>query len=238
MSATWPETARVLLPRLMGLARQIRPTFHLESVAGMVAPSLGQLGIELVIWDVDGTLTAHHDGSLHPRIADAAKALFAAPGLGHIVVSNCREKRFGMLAGMFPKMPILLGYETRRGPAYRVRTGREEKWKGPGAERAQDAPGELSPIRKPSRRLVKAAMDEYGFGDRPNAVLMVGDQYFTDIASARLAGIRCAKVRTLQRSSFPAPVRISQRLEAVYYRLRHGTPNYGLTLPTPEPEAT
>jgi len=71
---------------------------------------------------------------------------------------------------------------------------------------------------------VRAALAELDIADRPEAALMVGDQYFTDIASANLAGVRSAKVPTLHRASFPAPVRWSQRLEAVLYRLKHGLP--------------
>ena len=133
---------------------------------------------------------------------------------------------------------MLLGYETESGAAFRIRRGRRESWRGPGAAAvaattapattAADArggtPGEVQPIRKPSRRLVQAALRELGVADRPAAALMVGDQYFTDIASANLAGIRSVKVPTLHRASFPAPVRWSQRLETMLYRLKHGRP--------------
>jgi predicted HAD superfamily phosphohydrolase YqeG len=42
---------------------------------------------------------------------------------------------------------------------------------------------------------------------------MVGDQYFTDIAGANLAGIRSIKVPTVGRAQFPFVVRWFQRLE-------------------------
>ena len=74
---------------------------------------------------------------------------------------------------------------------------------------------------------MRAALEELGVADRPAAALMVGDQYFTDIASANLAGVRSVKVPTLHRASFPAPVRWSQRLEAVLYRLKYGLPRPG-----------
>lgn len=239
MSATWMQTARRLLPRLAGLSREIRPTFHLDSVNGLSAGRLRDLGVEAVLWDVDGTLMAHHAGRVDPALAAGFESLLRAPGLRHAIVSNCQEARFAELGEIFPATPVVLGYETGAGAAFRVRRGPRESWRGPGAAAASSAgdraPGDLrpirkpdrKPIRKPSRRLVRAALEELDIADRPGAALMVGDQYFTDIASANLAGIRSVKVPTLRRASFPAPVRWSQRLEAALYRLRYGRPRPG-----------
>lgn len=230
MSATWMQTARRLLPRLARLSREIRPTFHLDSAKGLSAGRLRDLDVEAVLWDVDGTLMAHHAGRVDPALAAGFEDLVRAPGLRHVIVSNCQEARFAELGEIFPAIPVMLGYETESGAAFRVRRGSRESWRGPGAAVASDrgrAPGDLRPIRKPSRRLVRAALAELGVADRPAAALMVGDQYFTDIASANLAGVRSAKVPTLHRASFPAPVRWSQRFEAVLYRLRYGLPRPG-----------
>lgn len=230
MNATWTQTARRLLPRLARLSREIRPTFHLDSVNGLSAGRLRDLGVEAVLWDVDGTLMAHHAGRVDPTLAVRFEDLLGAPGLRHAIVSNCQEARFAELGEIFPSIPVVLGYETGAGPAFRVRRGREAAWRGPGAAMAAAsfdggrAPGDLRPIRKPSRRLVRAALETLDVADRPQAALMVGDQYFTDIASANLSGVRSVKVRTLHRASFPAPVRWSQRLEAVLYRLKYGLP--------------
>ncbi len=225
------QTARRLLPRLASLSRRIRPTFHLDSVNGLSAGRVRDLGVEAVLWDVDGTLMAHHAGRVDPALAAGFEDLLRAPGLRHAIVSNCQEARFAELGEIFPAVPVLLGYETGAGAAFRVRRGPRASWRGPGAAAASSTgdgtPGELRPIRKPSRRLVRAALEELDIADRPEAALMVGDQYFTDIASANLAGVRSAKVPTLHRASFPAPVRWSQRLEAVLYRLKHGLPRPG-----------
>ncbi len=225
------QTARRLLPRLASMSRRIRPTFHLESVNGLSAGRLRDLGVEAVLWDVDGTLMAHHAGRVDPALAAGFEDLLRAPGLRHAIVSNCQEARFAELGEIFPAIPVMLGYETGAGAAFRVRRGPRESWRGPGAAAASSAgdgiPGDLRPIRKPSRRLVRAALEELGVADRPAAALMVGDQYFTDIASANLAGVRSVKVPTLHRASFPAPVRWSQRLEAVLYRLKYGRPRSG-----------
>lgn len=236
MSATWVQTSRRLLPRLRRLSREIRPTFHLDSVNEISPGALRDLGVEAVLWDVDGTLMGHHDDRVDPVLAPAFEALLAATGLRHAIVSNCQEERFAELGTIFPEVPAVLGYETRTGPAFHIRRGAADEWRGRGdaggAEPAS-APGgadagPLRPIRKPSRRLVRAALEELDLADRPDAALMVGDQYFTDIASANLAGVRSVKVRTLHRGSFPAPVRLSQRLEGVLYRLKHGRPRTGL----------
>jgi predicted HAD superfamily phosphohydrolase YqeG len=42
---------------------------------------------------------------------------------------------------------------------------------------------------------------------------MVGDQYWTDVAGAGLAGIRSAKVPTAGRSTFPPALRAFQTIE-------------------------
>ena len=224
------QTARRLLPRLARLSREIRPTFHLDTVNGLSAGRLRDLGVEAVLWDVDGTLMAHHAGRVDPALAAGFEDLLGAPGLRHAIVSNCQEARLAELGEIFPAVPVILGYETAAGAAFRVRRGPAESWRGPGAAAMEGSSagdpvaGGLRPLRKPSRRLVQAALDVLDVADRPSAALMVGDQYFTDIASANLAGVRSAKVPTLHRASFPAPVRWSQRLEAVLYRLKHGLP--------------
>ena len=245
MSATWVQTSRRLLPRLRRLSREIRPTFHLDSVNEMSPGALRDLGVEAVLWDVDGTLMGHHEDSVDPALAPAFETLLAATGLRHAIVSNCQEERFAELGTIFPEVSAVLGYETRTGPVFHIRRGAADEWRGRGAAGGAEpasAPGGaelagatggadagiLRPIRKPSRRLVRAALEELDLADRPDAALMVGDQYFTDIASANLAGVRSVKVRTLHRGSFPAPVRLSQRLEGVLYRLKHGHPRIGL----------
>ncbi|WP_420633494.1 HAD hydrolase-like protein [Candidatus Palauibacter sp.] len=234
MSATWVQTSRRLLPRLARLAREIQPTFHLGSVSELSPGDLQELGVKAVLWDVDGTLMAHHADRVDAALTSAFEALLAAPGLRHAIVSNCQEDRFAELGRIFPGMPVVLGYETAAGAAFRVRRGAVEEWCGPGASGRSDPANAsrngmaLRPIRKPSRRLVRAALDVLDFADRPEAALMVGDQYFTDIASASLAGIRSVKVTTLHRASFPSPVRVSQRLEGLLYRLKYGLPGRGL----------
>jgi predicted HAD superfamily phosphohydrolase YqeG len=66
--------------------------------------------------------------------------------------------------------------------------------------------------------LIDAAIDELQAAPR-SAVFMVGDQYFTDIAGANLAGIASVKVRTVHPESFPIAVRCLQQVERALFRV-------------------
>jgi predicted HAD superfamily phosphohydrolase YqeG len=50
----------------------------------------------------------------------------------------------------------------------------------------------------------------------------VGDQYFTDVAGANLAGVRSIKLPTLAKETFRIPVRISHALERAVYAILYG----------------
>jgi len=226
MSATWLQTTRRLLPRLARLSREIRPGAHLGSAAEVTPELLREQRIEAVLWDVDGTLMSHHAAGLDPSLEHDVGALLESGEFRHAIVSNCQEDRFEELGRIFPDLPVLLGYETAAGDAFHVRHRGEDSWRGPGAPEAR-ATGPLRPLRKPSRRLIEAALDELDVGARREVAIMVGDQYFTDIASANLAGVKSIKVPTVGRATFPAPVRASQRLEAILYRLLYGGPEAG-----------
>ncbi len=196
----------------------------------MTPAGLEEKGIRVVLWDVDGTLMSHHATALEPELAEPVGRLFSDPSLRHAIVSNCQEDRLEQLGDIFPQFPVLLGYDTAQGAAFRVRRGETETWRGEGAGSGE--PADLSrPIRKPSARLLEAALDELDVADKRASVLMVGDQYFTDIASANLARVRSVKVPTIGRSSFPAPVRLSHRLENLLYRILYGRPDLGWTDP-------
>ena len=53
---------------------------------------------------------------------------------------------------------------------------------------------------------------------------MVGDQYFTDIAGANLAGVRSIKLSAIGPESLPRSIRMGQMVERLVYRLLHGAP--------------
>jgi len=226
LSATWLQTTRRVLPRLARLSREIRPTAHLSSVAALTPEKVQAQGVRTILWDVDGTLMSHHAKAPASDLADPLERLFSDPSLRHAIVSNCQEDRLEELGGMFPQVPVLLGYETEQGAAFRVRRDGTDTWRGEGVSAGEPAKL-VRPIRKPSARLLQAALDELGVADKKDSVLMVGDQYLTDIASANLAGVRSIKVPTLRRSSFPVPVRLSQHLENLLYRILYGKPDVG-----------
>jgi len=227
MSETWLQTARRVLPNLVRFSRQIRPTIHLSSVSDIRSEQLHREGIKAILWDVDGTLMAHHAGRVDPAVADAFTALLRATDLRHAIVSNCQEARAAELGKMFPGVPVVLGYETKIGCVFRITRDVETRWWSPGDDRPFGKPEIVSPIRKPSAKLIEAALVELNMSDEPEAVLLVGDQYFTDIVSANLAGVRSAKVPTMKQASFPIPVKLSQQLETILYRLKYGRPSFG-----------
>lgn len=226
----WVYTARRILRDLVRLLGKIAPTFELQGVEALDDAFLEKHGIRGLIWDVDGTLTGHHASDLAPEVRATFGALRGRTDLRHAIVSNCPLGRFRELGGLFPDMPVILGFETADGPAFRILRGNEERLEGAGRDRLgpvagnEAAPGrDVRPLRKPSAALVHEALRAMKLDDTPEAVLMVGDQYFTDAASANLAGIRSAKVPTLHPESFPRTVRFGQRLERCVYRVVRGT---------------
>ncbi|MDH3733030.1 MAG: HAD hydrolase-like protein [Gemmatimonadota bacterium] len=219
----WIDTARRVLPRFLRLSRRTAPTWHLTSIADIDPDRLAEDGVEAFIWDVDGTLMSHHADRVDPSLAARFDQLLADPRFRHAIVSNCQLPRFAGLGEIFPQLPIVLGFETPAGPAFRVLEGGVESRLGPGREHLPvlgtgDPGPEVAPMRKPAAELVDVALGQIGL-DRPDNAVMVGDQYFTDIVSANLAGARSIKVRTFDPPSFPGPVRYSQVFERGWVRL-------------------
>ena len=77
-------------------------------------------------------------------------------------------------------------------------------------------------IRKPSGVLIDHAVAVLGLA--PERCVMVGDQYFTDVASANLGGIRSVKVDTFGKKTFPRSIRTTQKFEPIIFRLLNGKP--------------
>ncbi len=205
-------------PRLIEVAGHMRPTWHLPSLAALHPAFLQEHGIQGLIWDVDGTLTGDRRPALEPEAREPFCTLIAAPDLRHVILSNASEERFTELGTVFPEIPILRGYLLGEERLFRRLQGEQDSW----------SPQELTDrlaagarmIRKPSADLVAYAVESLGL-DRA-AVAMVGDQYLTDVAGANLGGIRSIKVPTLAGHTFRPSVKLSHRLEAMLYRLRHG----------------
>lgn len=220
----WLLTVQQTLLSVPKLWLKSTPTFHLDSVAAIDDVFVRDHRIAGMIWDVDGTLMERHGSALSPAVRATFERLTAMPGLGlrHVILSNCGEDRFRELGRIFPHIPVLKAYRTADGWLFRRLLGSQDDWSEADASYRVGA----RPIRKPSLELTEFAIRELAC--EPERVVMVGDQYFTDVVGANLAGIRSIKVPTLNRESFPLMVRWLQRLEEGAYRrgtgLRHEQP--------------
>jgi len=214
----WVLTLRQALPHTGTLLGQLRPTLHVPSVRWLKSEMLAALGVHGLIWDIDGTLMPSHATALEPNIQSAFLRLVEDRSLRHVILSNSGERRFTELATIFPAIPILRAYRTENGVSYRRLLAGTESWSGASSTAAA---GRV--IKKPNALLIDFALNELGLGDRSHA-MMVGDQYFTDIAGANSGGIRSVKVETLSPQSFALPVRLFQRAESGIFRLLHGRP--------------
>ena len=208
-------TIRQTLPRIVALLPQLRPTWHVTSAAEVDAAFLERHEIAAVLWDVDGTVMAFHGSDIAHEFPHLRVLFRDGPGR-HAILSNCDEPRFEVLGQIFPEVPVLRGYVTEAGMVFRHRRG------GHDTHRREEVQGLLAnggrQLRKPSGDLVRYGMEVLEVVDG-RAVLVVGDQYLTDIASANLASTRSAKVPTFRPETFPASLRASQRFERGLYRV-------------------
>ncbi len=218
----WFTTTRQALPRFFKLVSKLKPSFHLRDIAALDPEFVESKGIAALLWDVDGTLMPHHDMGVATEFQATLKQLEIR--VPQAILSNCGEDRFHELGQIFPELPVLKAYKTADGRVVlRVLKRGVEQWsEGSGARRLtiERPAGALVPLKKPSAELIEFALDQLGSPPRER-VYMVGDQYFTDIAGANLAGIGSIKVATFKPHSFPFPVRSFQLLERAVYRLVH-----------------
>ena len=212
----WIATTRQALPEFFRLARRLRPTFQMRDIRGIDHAFIRENGINALIWDVDGTLMPHHYKGVAPSLQPAMDKILELSEVRHTILSNCGEERLVELGQLFPHIPVVKAYETESGTVCRTLVKGREEWLGDAG--SLEPPRQRQPIKKPSAKLVECAMRVLGREDRAG-VVMVGDQFFTDIAGANLAGIRSIKVDTLDPRSFPFAVRSFQRFESVVYRL-------------------
>ena len=214
----WVGTARQALPEAFKLWGRLQPTFRMADLRSIDAAFLDRHGIRAILWDVDGTLMGHHAHQVAVMFVEAFDRLLKVPGLQNALLSNCDETRFLELGRLFPDLAVLRGYTTPSGRVRRRLQHGEDRWSDAAA--ATLDPQHRRKIAKPSEALIDCALEELGLSDR-SQLLMVGDQYFTDIAGANLAGIRSVKVATHRRDSFPPALRAFQRFEQLLYTLRY-----------------
>ena len=206
------------LPRAGSLLRQLRPTLHIADILSLRPGFLESLNVRGLIWDVDGTLMPNHAQAVAPQFERAFQRLLDLPSLRHVILSNSGERRLLELGSIFPSIPVLRAYRTKNGLSYRRLLGGTESWSG-----ASSTARGTSMIKKPHPVLIEFAVRELGLSDRAQA-LMVGDQYFTDVAGANLGHVRSIKVQTLAPESFELPVRLFQLVESRIFRLLYGRP--------------
>jgi HAD superfamily phosphatase (TIGR01668 family) len=206
-------------PRIPSLLARMRPTWHVPALAAVTPAFLRSHGLRGMIWDVDGTLTGDRQADLAPESAGPFQGLLATEGLRHVVLSNAGEARYRQLGTMFPTVPILRGYTL--GPELLLRrlVGTQDSWTDEELERRLSAGARV--VRKPSAALVDYAVRELGCDK--GEVVMIGDQYLTDVAGANLGGVRAIKLPTLAPETFRPVVRLSQRIETVLFGLLHGS---------------
>ena len=199
------------------IIRNLRPTYRFGDASSIDDEFLKREGIRGVVWDIDGTLMGYHHKDVDPALAHI-RAMFRS-GVGkHAILSNSDEIRYLELGEIFPEIPVLRGYRTASGDKLRVLNAGSDSMGLENVDHILSSGGRL--IRKPDRYLVRAAAEEMGIEDVRD-IMMVGDQYLTDIATANMAGARSAKVNNFRQSTFPARLRTTQRLERGLFRLRH-----------------
>jgi HAD superfamily phosphatase (TIGR01668 family) len=217
MNGDWLTTARQSLPRLWDLRRRLEPTERLPDIRAITPEFLSARGLRGVIWDVDGTLMEYHATDIASDFRYQVRSLFTHPEISHAILSNCGDERFLALGEIFPEVPVIRSYSLSGKRFDRVfRDGRDSF--APNELESLYAKG-AKQVRKPDGDLIRLAIREMGL-DSPEEVVMVGDQYLTDIASANLAGARSIKVPAWGRETFPLPVRLSQDFEACLFRFR------------------
>jgi HAD superfamily phosphatase (TIGR01668 family) len=215
----WLATARQTIPHLLRLTGQLRPTLHIPDLRRLDPAALADRGIRAVLWDVDGTLMGHHGDEVDPELRPAFERLLGASGVQHAILSNCGEERFLELGKIFPRLPVLRAYALSGRVVRRRLFEGQDRWSDPAA--AAFHPHGLQRISKPSDTLFHSAMEELELTD-PRTLMMIGDQYFTDVAGANLCGAASVKVSTWKRESFPLALRLFQWAERLVYSVRYG----------------
>jgi predicted HAD superfamily phosphohydrolase YqeG len=213
----WVSTAWQVLPRSVRVLRSLRPTLHLPDVRALDREFLGRHAVAGLLWDVDGTLMAYHGASVAPELRATLEEIERA-GVPQAILSNCDEERFRELGAVVPRLPVLKAYQTPAGQTVlRSAIGGSERWTSRQGGAIPRPEGRLRPHRKPSAELIEVALECLGVRAK-DRVFMIGDQYFTDIAGANLAGIKSVKVATFAADSFPRSIRTFQLVERALYR--------------------
>lgn len=205
------------LPRIREILGNLEPTWHFRRSQEITPAFLARHGITTVVWDVDGTLTHFHRDVLVGGIP-----ALEAEGVTHAILSNAAEERYAELGRIFPSIPVCKGY--RIDGAIRIRVLRDGNDSFDAMTRARLGADDVVPLRKPDGALLLETLA--ALGAEPRSTVMVGDQYFTDIAGANLAGVRSIKVAAAGWKLLPPGIRFGQRVEQLCHRVLHGAPRW------------
>ncbi len=237
--------------------RNLRPKhlladFYAESLDAVTNELLAALGINTIIWDVDGTLMGYHGTEVDASAKEAFKKLMTGHGLpkplNHILLSNSGEQRYRQLSYIFPNIPNFRMYQRIDDPEdvlYRILYLNSDTFckqvhvnclhfqfnyviSKPEeiVRRKRELPCRLKDytvIKKPDARLIEGALLWY-HRDKSQAV-MIGDRHSTDISGAKQAGIRAIRVAPLYPETDPLLPRIGRVFEDMLvglYKMRYG----------------
>ncbi|MDI9628418.1 MAG: HAD-IIIA family hydrolase [Acidobacteriota bacterium] len=173
-----------------GMLGWLRPDFIVAAVLDLTAEDIQRMSpaTRAVCLDIDGTITDYHAPSVPERSVERLKSYHEA-GLHTFIISNCHDERVTEVHRLFGS--LVTGVLT---PADAV-----------DAANPDDRPGKHI---KPAPDMLVAVSERYGLA--PRELLMVGDQIFKDVLSARRAGAASVLVpREGSRDHFG--VRIFQR---------------------------
>jgi predicted HAD superfamily phosphohydrolase YqeG len=216
--------------------RHLRPSISMETVRALTPSLVRRLGVQGIVWTVDGTLMPCSGDSIAVGLAPAYEALRRQPGLRHLVLADGGgEARFEQVAAIFPDLPVLRSYRSGGRLFVRRRRGSEERWyawpqpdqrdsgaSGNAGVPAEGATGDIAappgarPLHRVTAQLIGFALRELECEVAARAV-MIGCRYFAEIGPANAAGLQTIRVETVEPESFPAAERIVRRAEEVIF---------------------
>ncbi len=136
----------------------LRPEFVIDELAMLTPELLTDVGIKLLILDLDNTVSPYDEASPRPSVLLWTERMKRG-GIKLYIVSNSKKPRPEIFA------------------------------------KAMDIPY-IKHAKKPSPKMIKQAMAEEGIPARNTA--LVGDQIFTDVLGANVAGVKSILVEPIK----------------------------------------
>lgn len=195
------------------------PDFVVRRFVDVTPEDIARLapGVRAVCMDIDGTVTDYHAPAV-PAEAQARIRSFREAGLLTFIMSNCYDARVSEVHALFdPLVTDVLTPFACVDPADAADRPRKHRKPAPDMFHAAAARHTVTdPATGASRPLRSAEM------------LMIGDQMFKDVLSARRAGARAVLLPRLGRGDHPGvrllqrPVEFAIRAATAVFRLGGG----------------